>query len=69
MQNHPTTHDQLIAKLQHFADGLCQHKLEKEALSITLGKCELQSEIRNEILIYEEILDSYYDQFQEILTR
>lgn len=63
------SHDRLIAKLQRFADTMQQRKLEKEALSIVLGKCELQSEIRSEILIYEEILDSYYDTFEEILTR
>ena len=65
----PISHDRIIAKLQHFADSMQQHKREKEALSMTLGKCELQTDIRNEILIYDEILECYYDTFNEILTR
>lgn len=68
-QAQQTSHDRIIAKLQHFADSMQQHKKEKEHLSMTLGKCDLQSEIRSEILIYEEILNCYYDEFQEILTR
>lgn len=70
-QQHQQTlsHDRIIAKLQHFADMLQQSKLEKEALSIALGECKHQTEIRNTILIYEEILGDYYDEFQEILMR
>lgn|GEM_PF-5735458 len=64
-----TSHDRIIAKLQYFADSMQQHKKEKEALSMTLGKCDLQSYIRSEILIYDEILECYYDTFEEILTR
>lgn len=68
MQNH-LTHDQIIAKLQHFADGLRQRKIEKEALSITLGKCEQHSELHNQILIYEEIIEEYHNSFEDIIFR
>lgn len=62
-------HDRIIAKLQHFADSMQQRKKEKESLSLAIGKCDIQSEIRSEILVYEEILNDYYDEFQEILIR
>ena len=62
-------HDKIIAKLQHFADKLDQKRLEKEALAISVGFCVLQTEIKSEISVYQEILDEYYDEFQEILTR
>jgi hypothetical protein len=63
------SHDQVIAKIQHFADSLQQRKLEKEALSIVISDKSLKSEIRSEILIYEEILEDYDDTFQDILVR
>ena len=64
-----TSHDRVIAKLQHFADALQQRKKEKEALSMVLEKSILQEDLKSEILVYEEILNDYYDEFQEILTR
>lgn len=63
------SHDQVIAKIQRFADTISQRKLEKESLAITIEKSELQSDLRIEILIYEEILDEYYIFFEEILSR
>lgn len=68
-QQQHLSHDRIIAKLQHFADMLQQSKLEKEALSIALGEGKNQNDIRKEILVYEEILGDYYDEFQEILSR
>ncbi len=68
MQNH-LTHDQIIAKLQHFADGLRQRKIEKESLSIALEKGEQKTEVYNEILIYEEIIEEYHNSFEDIIFR
>ncbi len=67
--SNPPTHDQIIAKLQHFADGLCQRKIEKEALSITLEKGEQKNEVYNQILIYEEIIEEYHNSFEDIICR
>jgi len=68
-----TSHDRIIAKLQHFADTLQQTKADKENIAISIDQKEnMKLEIfnlRNEISIYEEILNDYYDEFQEILTR
>lgn len=61
--------DRLIAKLQHFADSLQQRKLEKETLSIFITDKSIRSEILREILIYEEIIEEYYSDFKDILTR
>jgi hypothetical protein len=68
MSNHQT-HDQVIAKLQHFADNLHNRKLEKEALSLSLDKSEKKTEVYNEILIYEEIIDEYHQIFENIIVR
>lgn len=62
-------HDKVIAKLQYFADNMHQRKLEKEALSIAIEDKELKSEIRSEILIYEEIIQEYYATFKDIICR
>jgi hypothetical protein len=63
------THDQIIAKLQQFADGLRQRKLEKEALSIGLEKGSQKTEVYNQILIYEEIIEEYHNSFEDIIFR
>jgi hypothetical protein len=63
------SHDRLIAKLQHFANSIKQRKIEKESLSIVLEQSDLKSEIRSEILIYEEIMEEYYEVFKDILYR
>jgi len=63
------SHDQIIAKIQHFADNLQQRKLDKEILSILIEDKPLKSDILNEILIYEEIIQEYYDDFRNILTK
>lgn len=62
-------HDRILCKIQHFADMMVQRKLEKEALSIAIDDKSLKSEIRSEILIYQQILDEYYEIFKEILSR
>lgn len=68
MQNQESG-DRLIAKLQYFADSMNQRKLEKEALSIVVHEKSLRSEIRSEILIYDQIIDEYHDIFKDILYR
>jgi hypothetical protein len=65
----PPTHDQVIAKVQHFADSLRLHKLEKEALSISIDKSEKKTEMYNQILIYEEIIEEYHKTFEDIICR
>ncbi len=67
--SNPLTHDQVIAKLQHFADGLRQRKIEKEALSIALEKGDQKTEVYNQILIYEEIIEEYHSSFEDIIFR
>jgi hypothetical protein len=67
--SNPQTHDQIIAKLQFFADSLRLHKLEKEALSISLDKSEKKTEMYSQILIYEEIIEEYHATFQDIICR
>ena len=68
MSNHQT-HDQVIAKLQHFADSLHNAKIEKERLSLSLEKGDEKSQIYNEISIYEEIIDEYHKIFENIIFR
>jgi hypothetical protein len=67
--SNPLTHDQIIAKLQHFADGLRHRKLEKEAVSIALEKGDQKTEVYNQILIYEEIIEEYHHEFENIVVR
>ena len=62
-------HDRFIAKLQHFGDSIKQRVLEKETLSIAVDDKSLKSEIISEILIYQEIIDDYYECFKDILHR
>ena len=61
------THDQVIAKVQHFADTLKQIKLEKEAQHISIEDKSIKLYLHNEIIIYSEILDEYKKEFQQIL--
>lgn len=63
------SHDRAIAKLQHFADFMQQRVLEKESLAVVLGKCDLVSDIRTEIIVYNEIIEEYYKIFDEILHK
>lgn len=66
----PSTHDQVIAKLQHFAEFIKQSKLEKETLMIVLGQDYEDREcLKNKILIYQEILEEYHKIFQDIIYR
>lgn len=61
------THDQVIAKVQHFSDSLKQRKLEKESLHMTMEDKSIKLAIHNEILIYAEILKDYNEEFQQII--
>lgn len=63
------THDQVIAKVQHFADMLKQRKLEKEALHMAIDDKSIKLYIHNEIIIYSEIMAEYNEEFQQILRR
>jgi len=60
-------HDRVIAKLQHFADSIRQRKLEKESLVIVIG--DKEKSLKEQISVYEEILEEYYTFFEEILSR
>ena len=62
-------HDRLIAKLQYFGDAMKQRCLEKEALSIVFNDKDLKEKKHVEILIYQEIIDNYYECFKDILHR
>lgn len=68
MQNY-SNGDRCIAKLQYFADYMQQRVLEKESLAVVLGQSDLTSDIRTEILVYEEILEEYYKIFEDILHK
>lgn len=59
-------HDQMIAKVQHFADKLKQIILEKEALALILRNGNLK-EINIEISVYQKISDDYDTVFKNIL--
>lgn len=62
-------YDRLIAKLQHFADTLNQRKLDKEVLSIISDDKSLRAELHTEIFIYEQIIEEYYEDFNDIICR
>jgi len=58
---------QVIAKIQHFLEYLQQSQLEKQALAIALGKSEQDECLKDQILIYQELIDHYHGLFKEIL--
>ncbi len=57
------SHDQIIAKMQHFAEHLKQTQLEKESLLLMFK----DDDIKKEILIYQEISREYYRIFKDII--
>ena len=57
----------LIARLQYFADNMNQRKQEKERISLGMNKGECKEIARNQIILYEEIIEEYHDIFKEIL--
>ena len=66
--NDNTSHDRIIAKLQHFADSLKQTQMEKESLLLTIQQDSCEKEkMKTQIFIYEKISKEYYDMFQDIL--
>lgn len=62
-------HDQIIAKIQAFADWMKQSKQEKESYALLLAESEEKNQVRKEILIYNEILVEYFEIFGEILQK
>lgn len=69
MQN-CASRDQLIAKIQHFADALKACQIEKENLLIINPPENCQKEkAREAIFVYEEILKEYYSVFDSILHK
>lgn len=68
MQN-ASYNDRNIAKLQYFADMMGQRVLEKESLAVILTDENLKSDIRTEIMIYNEILYEYNKLFEDILHK
>lgn len=66
----PIFHDRLVAKLQYFADVLKHTKIEKETCLISLDIKSLEKEnLKNQIFLYQEILNEYYETFDDILYR
>lgn len=63
-------YERLIAKLQHFADELDKSKSDAEFLLITnpTQYCA-REKIETSIFLYDKILQTYYDVFDEILDR
>lgn len=63
-------YERLIAKLQHFADGLNQLKIDAEFSLITTSSeiCQ-RDKVKDSIFLYDKILKEYYDVFDEILDR
>lgn len=64
-------HDQIIAKIQHFAELIKQHQNEKEMFlftSISEDICE-KEKFKIQILLCEELLKEYYQIFDDILYR
>jgi hypothetical protein len=64
-------HDQIIAKIQHFAELIKQHQNEKTMLLFTSNSeddCE-KEKLKNQILLCEELLKEYYKIFDDILYR
>ena len=69
MQNY-ASRDQLIAKIQHFADSIKSYQIEKETLLIVTPPENCQREkFREAIFVYEEILKEYYTVFDSILHK
>ncbi len=62
-------HDKLTCKIQAFNDKLTQIILEKEALALAITENVLRSDIRTEIIVYNEILNEYNKIFDNILHR
>ena len=56
-----------IAKVQYFADMMKQIVLEKESLAVVVEDPSLRSDIRTEILIYNQVLEEYNKLFEDIL--
>ena len=63
------SHDQVIAKIQHFSEFLNQVALEKESLLITLGKCQQSECIKDQINIYKNVLNHYNETFEDIIHK
>lgn len=64
------SYERLIAKLQHFADGIENLKSDAEFLLITNPTQHCAREkIETSIFLYDKILQNYYDVFDEILDR
>lgn len=63
-------YDQVIARIQHFAESLKQKQLEKEALAIAIDdKEEYEADLRSQIKVCQEIMKEYFELFEEILYR
>lgn len=64
-------HDQIIAKIQHFAELMQQCIKDKEMWLLTLPPehdCE-QEKVKEQILVLQEMLKEYYKIFDDILYR
>jgi len=57
----------LIDKLQYFADAMDKKKCEKEIVAIGMNRGECKEVVKNQIILYEEIIEEYHDIFKELL--
>lgn len=65
-----SSHDQIIARVQHFGDMLKQIQLEKESLFLIFSEKSTEKEqMKEQIIICEEIAKHYYEIFKDILYR
>jgi hypothetical protein len=68
--NDLTQHNQIIAKIQHFADSLRLHESERENILLTLSDtgCD-KLKLKHQILLCQELSKEYYQMFDDILYK
>lgn len=59
----------IIAKIRHFAEYVSEKKGDEECLAITLHECDTKKACKQKILVYQEIIDEYYNLFDEIVEK
>lgn len=64
-----TSHDQTIARIQHFNEILRRSQIEKETLLIALGEDHLleNNQIREQIKVLEEVRRDFWLVFEGII--
>lgn len=65
-----SSHDRLIAKLQHFANLIQTIQAEKENLLMSIDRESCEKDIlKNQIFLCQELSKEYYEIFDDILYR